>query len=38
MDSGLEKERMRRWVLALGDEAVKSCPDVALSEDDLGMS
>lgn len=38
MDNGLEKERMRRWVLALGDEAVKFCPDVALSEDDLGMS
>ena len=38
MDNGLEKERMRRWVLALGDEAVKFCPDVVLGEDDLGMS
>lgn len=38
MDSGLERERMRRWVLALGDEAGESCPEVALSEDDLGMS
>ena len=38
MDNDLEKERMRRWVLALGDEARSSCPEVTLSEEDAGMS
>lgn len=38
MDNGPEKERMRRWVLALGDEAGKCCPDVPLSAEDMGMS
>ncbi len=38
MDNAQEKERMRRWVLALGDEARSCCPDVALSAEDAGMS
>ncbi|WP_295636806.1 VWA domain-containing protein [uncultured Mailhella sp.] len=38
MDNGLDKERMRRWVLALGDEARSCCPDVSLSAEDMGMS
>ena len=38
MDNAQEKERMRRWVLALGDEARSCCPDVALSAEDMGMS
>ncbi|WP_294484823.1 VWA domain-containing protein [uncultured Mailhella sp.] len=38
MNNDLEKERMRRWVLALGDEARSSCPEVTLSEEDAGMS
>ena len=38
MNNVLEKERMRRWVLALGDEARSSCPEVTLSEEDAGMS
>ena len=38
MDNAQEKERMRRWVLALGDEARSCCPDVSLSAEDMGMS
>ncbi len=38
MDNALEKERMRRWVLALGDEARSCCADVQLSAEDMGMS
>ena len=38
MDNALEKERMRRWVLALGDEARNCCADVTLSAEDMGMS
>ena len=38
MNNVLEKERMRRWVLALGDEARSACPEVTLSEEDAGMS
>ena len=38
MDNGREKERMRRWVLALGDEARSCCPEVSLSAEDAGMS
>ena len=38
MNNDLEKERMRRWVLALGDEARSACPEVTLSEEDAGMS
>ena len=38
MENGLEQERMRRWVLALGDEARNCCPDVLLGAEDMGMS
>ena len=38
MDNEFEKERMRRWVLALGDEARSCCPEVSLSTEDAGMS
>ena len=38
MDNALEKERLRRWVLALGDEARSCCADVQLSAEDMGMS
>lgn len=38
MDNGFEKERMRRWVLALGDEARSCCPEVSLSTEDAGIS
>lgn len=38
MDNAQEKERMRRWVLALGNEARSCCPDVSLSAEDAGMS
>ena len=38
MDNALERERMRRWVLALGDEAGNCCADVQLSAEDMGMS
>lgn len=33
-----ETERMRRWVLALGEEARQCCEDVPLSAEDLEMS
>lgn len=33
-----EAERMRRWVLALGEEARQCCEDVPLSAEDLEMS
>ena len=38
MDNSMEKERMRRWVLALGDEAVNCCTDIPLSAQDMRMS
>lgn len=38
MDNSMEKERMRRWVLALGDEAVNCCTDIQLSAQDMRMS
>lgn len=38
MSDGMEKERLRRWVLALGDEARSCCPDVSLSAEDMDMS
>ena len=38
MENGLEQERMRRWVLALGDDARNCCPDVLLGAEDMGMS
>ena len=38
MDNAQEKERMRRWMLALGDEAVSCCSDIQLSPEDKGMS
>ena len=38
MSDGMEKERLRRWVLALGDEARSCCPEVSLSAEDAGMS
>lgn len=33
-----ESERMRRWVLALGEEALQCCENVPLSAEDLEMS
>lgn len=38
MDNTQDKERMRRWVLALGDEAVNCCADIPLSDEDRGIS
>lgn len=38
MDNTQDKERMRRWVLALGDEAVNCCADIPLSDEDKGIS
>ena len=38
MDNIQDKERMRRWVLALGDEAVNCCTDIPLSDEDKGIS
>ena len=38
MDNGHENERLRRWVLALGDEARTCCPEVTLNAEDMGMS
>ena len=38
MDNIQDKERMRRWVLALGDEAVNCCTDSPLSDEDKGIS
>ena len=38
METSHETERMRRWVLALGEEARQCCDDVPLSAEDLEMS